>query len=59
MRKNPYKYRRYTIQAKRKTANSNWTEWAVADNLGDAEKQRNRAEEAGYLARIIDRESKT
>ena len=55
MRKNPYKYRRYTIQAKRKTANSNWTEWAVADNLGDAEKQRNRAEEAGYLARIIDK----
>lgn len=58
MKKPHYKYKRYAIQAKRKGTKGKWTEWTLADDYDDAVKHRNRAEELGYCARIIDKGEK-
>jgi RNA polymerase-binding transcription factor DksA len=55
MKKFQYRHKRYKVQARRKDE-QNWTEWTIVDNYDDAVKHAKRAEEAGYCARIIDKE---
>lgn len=55
MKKPHYKYKRYSVQANRKNSDEKWTEWAVTNNPDDAEKQRQKAEQFGYSARVIDK----
>lgn len=45
--------RRYSVQAKRKNTNQEWTEWTSVDNYERAEYHAKKCEDAGYAARII------
>ena len=53
-----FKYRRYTVMAKRKNTDEPWTDWTNADDYESAVKHANRVEELGYSSKIIDRGEK-
>ena len=56
MKKFEYKHKRFLIQAKRPT-DKKWSEWTRVDDFEEAVKHSKRAEELGYCARILDKES--
>ena len=51
-----FKRGRYTVKAKRKDSNEQWTDWTDVNNYQDAVNHACKVEEAGYLAKIVVRE---
>lgn len=47
--------RKYNVQARRKFTDEGWTDWTSVDDFEEAIKQKKKAEDAGFGARIIDR----
>ena len=45
--------KRYTIQAKRRNTNENWSEWTNVNNYRDAVNHACKVEELGYAANIV------
>lgn len=48
-----FKRGRYIVKAKRKNKPERWTDWTDTTHYRDALKHASRAEEAGYLAKIV------
>lgn len=49
--------KRYIVQAKRKSANEDWSEWTQADSYKRATEHARKVEELGHLSRIVPSQS--